>query len=140
MHRFLLCFRDIGSVTFEIQTVGRILRMPEVRHYDDDELNIAYIYTNLESFKVRQDDETSMQYFKVNPAYRIESYKNIDLPSVYLSRIDFGDLTLSFRKLFIDEANKRFGITAKDSPKDAYKKADKDLELYPEETDSCYYR
>lgn len=31
----LVMLRDIKSVTFEIQTVGRILRMPELKHYDD---------------------------------------------------------------------------------------------------------
>lgn len=131
--QILVMFRDIGSITFEIQTVGRILRMPEVKHYEYDDLNSAYIYTNLESIKVREDDDASLQYFKIHPARRIDSYEDIDLPSVYLSRIDFGDLTLSFRKLFIEEANAYFGIVQKDAPKIAYKKADEKLELYPEE-------
>jgi type III restriction enzyme len=129
----LVMFRDIGSVTFEIQTVGRILRMPEIRHYDSQDLNQAYVYTNLESITIRQDDDTSLTYFKVHPVHRIDSYTEINLPSVYLSRVDYGDLTLSFRKLLIEEANKRFKITQKDSAKEGYRKADVDLELYPEE-------
>ena len=44
----LLMFREIRSITFEIQTVGRILRMPEQRHYVENMLNIAYVYTDLE--------------------------------------------------------------------------------------------
>lgn len=129
----LVMFRDIGSLTFEIQTVGRILRMPEIRHYDTEDLNQAYVYTNLEKITIKQDDEASLSYFKVHPAHRNEAYTLIDLPSVYLSRTDYGDLTLSFRKLFIEEANKHFGITDKDDAKTGYKKADKELELYPEE-------
>lgn len=46
--QILVMFREIGSVTFEIQTVGRILRMPEQRHYEEHILNIAYVYTDLE--------------------------------------------------------------------------------------------
>ncbi len=120
--QILVMFRDIGSVTFEIQTVGRILRMPEIKHYDLLDLNQAYVYTNLESITVRQDDDTSLTYFKVHPVHRIESYTDIKLPSVYLSRVDYGDITLSFRKLFIEEANKRFKIKSEDSSKEAYKK------------------
>lgn len=42
----LVRFRDIKSVTFDLQTIGRILRMPERRHYLNDILNHSYIYTN----------------------------------------------------------------------------------------------
>ena len=31
--------------TFEIQTIGRIRRMPEARHYDNDVLDNCYLYT-----------------------------------------------------------------------------------------------
>jgi type III restriction enzyme len=130
--QILVMFRDIKSVTFEIQTVGRILRMPEVKHYDSEVLNSAYVYTNLEDIKIKQD-EGSQSFFNVSPSHRESSYEPIQLPSVYLSRVDYGDLTLAFRKLFIEEANKRFGITSQDIGDSAYKKADVDLELYPEE-------
>jgi type III restriction enzyme len=130
--QILVMFRDIGNVTFEIQTVGRILRMPEIKHYDQDELNQAYVYTNLEDINIRQDDN-SLSFFKVHPVHRIDNYKPIKLPSIYLSRVDFGDLTLSFRQLFIDEANKYFGIKKSDDMKTGYKKVDKELELYQEE-------
>lgn len=130
--QILVMFRDIKSVTFEIQTVGRILRMPEIKHYDSELLNSAYVYTNLGEIKIKQEDG-SLTFFNVNPSHRESGYDPVDLPSVYLSRVDYGDLTLTFRKLFIEEANKRFGITSKDIGDSAYKKADKDLELYLEE-------
>jgi len=131
--QILVMFRDIRSVTFEIQTVGRILRMPEVKHYEGmDELNNAYVYTNLGEIKIKQDDN-SQKFFNVFPSHREARYSPIGLPSVYLSRIDYGDLTLVFRTLFIEEANKRFGITRQDIGNVAYEKADIDLELYLEE-------
>lgn len=42
----LLKYRETGSETFEIQTIGRILRMPEQKHYQNEELNYAFIYTD----------------------------------------------------------------------------------------------
>lgn len=128
----LVMFREIHSQTFEIQTVGRIMRMPEVRHYNTEALNQAYVYTNLDRVTVEHDG-TSEGYFKIHRAVRKTKYRPINLPSVYLSRIDYGDLTLSFRRLFIEEANKRFKIQDKDGPDQAKQKADAHLELLPEE-------
>jgi len=130
--QILVMFREIKNPTFEIQTVGRILRMPEAKHYDTAELNEAFVYTNLGEINIAKDDE-SQKFFDIHPSHRQTDYEPIDLPSVYLSRIDYGDITLSFRRLFFEEANKRFGITENDLGKDGYDKADKDLELYPDE-------
>ena len=44
----LVRFREIKSTTFDLQTIGRILRMPKRRHYINDCLNHSYIYTNSE--------------------------------------------------------------------------------------------
>lgn len=43
--KILVKLRDNMSETFEIQTVGRIRRMPEQRHYENELLNYAYLYT-----------------------------------------------------------------------------------------------
>ncbi|MDR2082079.1 MAG: hypothetical protein LBP35_00295 [Candidatus Ancillula trichonymphae] len=59
----ILCMlREIGSTTFKIQTVGRVLRMPELKHYEEDELNSAYVYANLESIIV-DDNDTDAKAF-----------------------------------------------------------------------------
>lgn len=130
--QILIMFREIQSITFEIQTVGRILRMPEIKHYENDELNRAFVYTNLPKLKIAQDKE-SQSFFQINPAHRISNYKKIMLPSIYLRRIDYGDLTLRFRKLFIQEANRYFDITEGNMPAVAKKKVDKKLNLLPNE-------
>ena len=36
--------------TFEIQTIGRIRRMPEAKHYENDILDSCYLYTLDEKF------------------------------------------------------------------------------------------
>ena len=46
----LVKLRDNMSETFEIQTIGRIRRMPEAHHYDSDLLDCCYLYTLDEKF------------------------------------------------------------------------------------------
>lgn len=48
----LLIFRKLQSDTFTIQTVGRILRMPEQKHYSNDILNFGYVYTDIAKDKI----------------------------------------------------------------------------------------
>lgn len=43
--QILVKMRDNMSETFEIQTIGRIRRMPEADHYDNAQLDHCYIYT-----------------------------------------------------------------------------------------------
>lgn len=43
--KILLKLREGMSEQFEIQTIGRIRRMPEAVHYDDDLLDFCYVYT-----------------------------------------------------------------------------------------------
>lgn len=82
----LVIFRETRSYTFTIQTVGRIMRMPELKHYfNHPELNAGYIYTNLEGIDVTEDyvkDYVSLYESK----RKIELYENIELRSVFLKR------------------------------------------------------
>lgn len=126
--QILVMFREIKSVVFEIQTVGRIMRMPEAEHYDNEVLNRAYIFTNLSQIKINQE-AIDRKYFYKNIAHRKPEYKNLDIPSIYLQRIDYGDLTLSYRTLFLEEANKYFSIKEGDIFNTAYKKVATKLNL-----------
>ncbi|RJQ33621.1 hypothetical protein C4568_04265 [Candidatus Parcubacteria bacterium] len=105
----LVKFRETTSVVFEIQTVGRILRMPEQKHYANESLNKGYIYTNLRSIEVKKE-EYNPNIIKHLKANRIESYEPIKLKSYYKSRVDYGDVTSSFAKVFADAANQELGI------------------------------
>lgn len=126
--QILVMFRETQNVIFEIQTVGRIMRMPEAKHYDDEALNKAYIYTNLSEIHIKQE-ATDRGYFSHHVSHRKPSYDGLDIPSVFLHRTDYGDLTLSFRSAFKKEANEYFGITEGDSVNDAYKKVAKKLTM-----------
>lgn len=96
----LLIFRDLKSKTFTIQTVGRILRMPELHHYTNDALNYGYVYTNLSADQVEvvKDD---MGYISQISAHQRPGIENVNLPSVYQ---DFRKtphvLKSSFKRIF----------------------------------------
>lgn len=105
----LVKLRDIQSFTFEVQTVGRILRMPEQIHYEDERLNKGYIFTNLESISVSKE-EYNPNIIKHLKATRKPIYENIKLESYYKSRVDFGDITYSFGKVLEDVFCKEFDI------------------------------
>jgi len=95
----LVKFRETKSEIFEIQTVGRIMRMPEHKYYEHEDLNRAYVYANLEEIKI---DETALEYLKTQKAVRKDIYKNLDLESAYLMRGEYNDLMLSYRKHFFN--------------------------------------
>lgn len=105
----LVKFRESHSETFEIQTVGRILRMPEQRHYINEELNRGYIYTNIQSIIVKRE-EYNPNIIKHLKATRVANYASLKLPSFYRSRIDYGDITASFTPEFEKAACEHFGI------------------------------
>ena len=58
----LLIFRKTDSRKFTIQTVGRILRMPQQKYYSDDTLNHGYVFTNIENryIEITKDEEDYM--------------------------------------------------------------------------------
>ena len=49
--KILVKLREGMSEEFEIQTIGRIRRMPEAKHYEDDLLDFCYVYTFDEKYK-----------------------------------------------------------------------------------------
>ena len=49
--KILVKLREGMSENFEIQTIGRIRRMPEAMHYEDDLLDFCFVYTFDEKYK-----------------------------------------------------------------------------------------
>ncbi|PID82046.1 MAG: DNA helicase, partial [Clostridiales bacterium] len=49
--KILVKLREGMSETFEVQTIGRIRRMPEAIHYEDDLLDFCFVYTFDEKYK-----------------------------------------------------------------------------------------
>ena len=99
--QILVRFREIRSIVFEIQTVGRILRMPEARHYKNEILNKGYVYTNVKSIEVKKETYNP-NIIKSIFVKRKDIYKPLKLRSYYRHRVDFGDITSSFYEVLED--------------------------------------
>ncbi len=103
----LVIFRESKSFTFTIQTIGRIMRMPEQKHYlKHDELNRGFVFTNLENIEITED--FVKDYVTVNEAKRRpELYSNVELNSIYLKRQrERTRLSGEFAKIFMKSASK----------------------------------
>jgi type III restriction enzyme len=108
----LVMFREITSPTFHTQIIGRIKRMPEGHHYEKEELNKAYIYTNYNKSHIRDVKEVENQ--NKPPIYYTKLKKDIErikLETIYHLRTDFNTLTPPplWQKFFIETMDKEFG-------------------------------
>lgn len=103
----LVLFRDWKSLTFSVQTVGRIMRMPEpdTGHYKQEILNHGFVFTNLANIEIKED--IARDYVTIYTSQRIENYKPIKLESVYrLRQREKTRLSPKFINIFLDEAKK----------------------------------
>lgn len=122
--QILVRFRETNSIVFEIQTVGRILRMPEAKHYMDDELNTAYVYTNIKSIEVKKETYNP-NIIKSYIAKRKDIYQPLKLRSFYRQRIDFGDVTSAYVPIFCHKFAENFMIPENDVLQDFYTNIEK---------------
>lgn len=116
--QILVLFRDWRSLTFSVQTVGRIMRMPEpdAGHYENEILNLGYVYTNLANIEIKEDMARS--YVTIYTSKRIDSYKPIKLDSVYrLRQREKTRLSPLFIRLFLTKA-KEYQLKDKIETKD----------------------
>ncbi len=104
----LLLFREWHSETFSIQTVGRILRMPETQHYPGIEsLNKGYVYTNIANNRIQIEEDLAKGYYTIYTSERRKSYKDINLLSCHSKRQrETTRLRPSYITLFLDEAKR----------------------------------
>jgi len=103
--QILVLFREWHSPIFSIQTVGRIMRMPEPDegHYENDILNYGYVYTNLSDIKIKED--IARDYITIYTSKRQSDYKLINLLSCYSKRHrEKTRLSPLFIEIFLKEA------------------------------------
>ena len=109
----LLIFRKLQSDIFTTQTVGRILRMPEQRHYPDGALNVGYVYTDVAKDKI-QIVAQDASYIRNNAliAYKRKNLNEVMLPSTYSERPNAGRNYLGpdFRQILYKTAEEFFDI------------------------------
>jgi type III restriction enzyme len=102
-----------NNYEFNIQTLGRIMRMPEQHYYSNHpELNKGYIYTASKSFTIVED--LADDYVSRVQMLRDETrYSNISLPSQYIRRKrEKTRLSGNFRSCLLESASD-FGISDK---------------------------
>jgi len=74
------------NYVFNVQTLGRIMRMPEHKHYDNyPDLNVGYVYTASDNFSIVED--LADDYVSRAQMLRDNTiYGNIYLPSEHIRR------------------------------------------------------
>jgi type III restriction enzyme len=105
--QILVLFRQWHSPIFSIQTVGRIMRMPEPDngHYSNDILNYGFVYTNLDDIEIKED--IARDYITIYTSKRGVDYKPINLLSCYSKRYrEKTRLSPLFIEIFLKEAGK----------------------------------
>ncbi len=103
--QILVLFREWHSPIFSIQTVGRIMRMPEPDrgHYKNEILNYGYVYTNLDNIEIQED--IAKDYITIHTSKRRADYKSINLLSCYPKRHrEKTRLSPLFSEIFLKQA------------------------------------
>ena len=127
----LVMFREIKKEVFYVQTIGRILRMPEPQMKDDyknnAKLRTGYLFTNYKREMVEIPDQDKNNQPNTQKAHIRKGIENISLKSAYISRVDYGDIprSMEFQKNFAESLNKFFNITKDDILGKAQKKLEK---------------
>ena len=104
--QILVVFREWKSHIFSIQTVGRIMRMPEPDrgHYRNEILNYGYVYTNLDHVEIEQ--EMARDYITIYTSKR-KFETELNLTSYYPKRHrEKTRLSPFFTEIFLNEAKK----------------------------------
>jgi len=105
--QILVLFREWHSPIFSIQTVGRIMRMPEPDkgHYESEILNYGYVFTNIEDVEIKED--IARNYITTYFSKIKDNYKPINLLSYYSVRHrEKTRLKPLFIEIFLSEAEK----------------------------------
>ena len=84
----LVKLRDNMSETFEIQTIGRIRRMPEAMHYENDLLDNCYLYTFDEKFTEEARRELGEGALNAAKLYLKPEFKNFTLKGEYKTDLE----------------------------------------------------
>ena len=104
--QILVLFRDWQSIVFSIQTIGRIMRMPDpdYGHYTNEILNYGYIFTNLDDIEIQED--VARDYITIHTSRRRGDYPSLGLLSCHSKRHrEKTRLSPFFIKLFLQEAD-----------------------------------
>lgn len=118
--QILIKFREGKSETFEVQTIGRILRTAEAKSYNNALLDNAYIFTNIKEFDTKSESynpnriKTEFSYF-AKPYDKFMIWEQTQLKSFYRSRQgDYNSADSNYTAFFLKSFMKFFELTDED--------------------------
>jgi hypothetical protein len=82
--------------------------MPEAFHYQNDNLNKAYVYVNTNNFDVKQEKFNPNIIKSIHIKRNNDLYNDLKLNSYYRTRVDYGDITSSITPVLEDVFNNYF--------------------------------
>lgn len=120
--KILVKLRENMSENFEIQTLGRIRRMPKAKHYDNELLDYCYLYTFDEKYKERVLQGGNS--YEVKRLFLKDKCKNFELVKQYRNN-DYNAIDdLLVRELAYDYFTKKYKLgTVKEDNKKAMEAA-----------------
>ncbi len=129
--QILIKFREGKSETFEIQTIGRILRTAEAKAYNNTLLDNAYIFTNIKEFETKPEtynpNRIKTEFSNMKKPYDKSSiWEQTQLTSYYRSRQgDYNSADSAYTAYFLKSFMKFFEFTNEDKNNYAFANADK---------------
>ena len=106
----LVKLRDNMDETFEIQTIGRIRRMPEAKHYEDDLLDSCYLYTLDEKFTAGVKLALDKNALNACTLFLKNEYKTVTLVSEQRSMITDHRNPQKALQAIVNYAEKEYGL------------------------------
>src|SRR5699024_7391155 len=107
----LVKLRERTSDTFEIQTIGRIRRMPEVKHYESDLLDSCYLYTFDKKFTEGVKLHLGKGALDAVKLFLKESYRDISLITEQKQEIAVLNDSLQALRTIYNFYEDEYGIT-----------------------------
>ena len=101
--QILIKFREWKDLSFEIQTVGRIMRVtnPDYGYFKDDLLNYGYVFTNIEPIQLRKEEGEN--YLSINSSNKKNNLLDFKISSHSVKRHrDKTRLNTQYIKIFYD--------------------------------------
>lgn len=117
--KVLVKLREGMSEDFTIQTIGRIRRMPEVKHYGDDVMDCCYVYTFDEKYKsgLLSDLDKSYEIEKLYVKNKCKAFAlTKETRDMEFSGIGDREVMKKIRKHLID----KYHLVTRDNEKNTY--------------------
>ncbi|WP_288710254.1 DEAD/DEAH box helicase [uncultured Clostridium sp.] len=111
--QILVKLRDGMSETFEIQTIGRIRRMPEARHYDNLKLDNCYLYTLDEKFTEGVREHLGDNALDGTRLFLKKQFREFSLKKEKISVLDYEISPQGLLNSFLKFLNLEYGVINK---------------------------